>query len=145
MVWAGLLTDVRTRGVAGEADATKDSIVGAVIHAFADHPANPYHRLGQAYDAPAWRFGSRASDTFWSGPAAALGAMTHGPVLILAGDSNDWSGAPLQARHGWLFLNTRMEVIEGAGHDTYWDRPEATLAAIKSFLAAPPEPRPPNR
>jgi hypothetical protein len=31
-----------------------------------------------------------------------------------------------------------MEVIEGAGHDAVRDRPEASLAAIRSFLAARP-------
>lgn len=116
------------------------------MRAFANHPGNPYHCPGQAFDAPAWRFGSRASDSFWSAPAAALGVMASGlayprPVLILAGGCNDWTGAPLQARHAAMFPDARMEVIESAGHDTAWDRPEATFAAIRSFLAAPPGPR----
>ncbi|MBY6200559.1 alpha/beta hydrolase [Maritalea mobilis] len=141
--WAGLLAGFRARGVTGDADAAADSIVGTVVQAFANHPANPYHCPGQAYDAPAWRFGSRASDAFWKAPAAALDAMAPGlafggPVLILAGGCNDWTGAPLQARHVRMFAEARMEVIEGAGHDTTWDRPEATLAAIRSFLATRP-------
>lgn len=91
---------------------------------------------------PAWRLGSRASDAFWHDPATALGAIAPGlafpgPVLILAGGCNDWTGAPLQARHAGLFPDAAMEVIEGAGHDTTWDKPDATLAAIRSFIARP--------
>ncbi len=144
VLWAGLLAGFRARGVRGDADAAQDSIVSAVVHAFANHPSNPYHCPGRAFDAPSWRFGHRASDVFWSDPAVALGAMTSGlafpgPVLILAGGCNDWTGAPLQARHATMFPDARMEVIEGAGHDTAWDKPEETLAAIRSFLGAPDE------
>lgn len=144
VVWAGLLAGFRARGVTGDDDAAQDSITGAVVHAFANHPANPYHCPDRAYDAPTWRFGSRASDTFWSDPSPALEAMTlglsfSGPVLILAGGCNDWNGAPLQARHGTMFPDARMAVIDDAGHDTVHDQPEATLVAIRSCLAAPPE------
>lgn len=150
VLWAGLLAGFRARGATGDEEAGRDSIVGTVVHAFANHPANPYHCPGQSYDAPAWRFGSRASNTFWNDPAAALGAITPGlgfpgPVLILAGGCNVWTGARLQARHSRLFPDARMEVIEGAGHDTVWDRPEASLAAISSFLAASPTPRSQDR
>lgn len=146
VVWAGLMAGFRARNVAGDAEAARDSLVGAVVHAFANHPSNPYHCHGRRYDAPAWRFGSRASDAFWQDPAAAVRTMTpglgfHGPVLILAGGCNDWTGAPLQARHAKLFPNARLKVIDGAGHDTAWDQPDATLAAIGPFLAVPPEPR----
>ncbi len=142
VVRAGLLAGFRARGVTGDAEAARDSIVGDVLHAFANHPSNPYHCPGQPYDAPAWRFGSRASDAFWRAPGSALGSIApglgfSGPVLILAGGCNDWTGAPLQARHAGLFQNARMAVIAGAGHDTAWDRPKATLSAIRSFLAAP--------
>ena len=143
VIWAGLLAGFRARGVTVDADAARDSMVGTVVHAFANHPANPYHCPGQPYDAPAWRFGSRASEAFWSAPTAALDRMARGlsfpgPVLLIAGGCNDWTGAPLQARHAGLFADARMQVIEGAGHDTAWDAPEATQAAIRSFLAAPP-------
>ncbi|PHP26184.1 alpha/beta fold hydrolase [Limimaricola cinnabarinus] len=36
-VWAGLLAGFRARGVTGDADAARDSVVGAVVHSFADH------------------------------------------------------------------------------------------------------------
>jgi pimeloyl-ACP methyl ester carboxylesterase len=110
--------------------------------------SNPFYPA--SYDSPnvisvanVTRFGSRASEAFWSAPAAALDRMARGlsfpgPVLLIAGGCNDWTGAPLQARHAGLFADARMQVIEGAGHDTAWDTPEATQAAIRSFLAAPP-------
>lgn len=51
MIWAGLLAGFRARGVRGDAEAARDSIVGTVVHAFANHPANPYHCPGQPYGA----------------------------------------------------------------------------------------------
>ncbi len=145
VIWAGLLAGFRARGVEGDAEAARDSIVGAVVHAFANHPANPYHRPGHPYDAPMWRFGSRASDTFWRNPATALGAISAGlsfprPILVLAGGSNDWTGPTLQTRHAELFPDARMEVIPDAGHDTVWDRPDETLSAIRGFLDTLPDP-----
>jgi proline iminopeptidase len=142
VLWAGVLAGFRARGVAGDADAAQDSIVGAVVQAFATHPANPYHCPGQPYDAPAWRFGSRASDAFWRDPAAVLGAITaglafSGPVLLVAGGCNDWTGVPLQTRHAGLFSDARIAVIDGAGHAALWDRPQVTLDAIGSFLGVP--------
>jgi proline iminopeptidase len=141
VIGAGVLAGFRARGVTDDGDAARDSVVGAVVHAFADHPANPYHCPGRAWDAPAWRFGARASDTFWSDPAPAIAAMAPGmsyagPVLILAGGCNDWTGPPLQRRHAALFPQARMEVIPEAGHDTVWDRPEATLSAIRRFAGS---------
>lgn len=141
VVWAGLLAGFRARGVAGDAEAARDSVVGAVVHAFANHPANPYHCPGQAFDAPAWRFGSRASEAFWNDPTPSLGAISRGlvfpgPILILAGECNDWTGGPAQARHRTMFPDARVEVVQEAGHDVVWDRPEATLSAIRRFLRA---------
>ncbi len=68
-----------------------------------------------------------------------------GPFLILSGGCSDWTGAPLQSLHAGLFPNARMEVTEGAGHDTAWDRLGATLATIRSFLTAPATLRPRER
>lgn len=52
VVWTGLLAGFRARGVTGDAEAARDSIVGTLVHAFANHPANPYHCPGQTYDTP---------------------------------------------------------------------------------------------
>lgn len=139
VMWAGLLAGFRARSVIGDADAAHDSIVGAAVHAFANHPSNPYHCPGRPYDAPSWRFGGRASDAFWADVTPAIEAMTPGlayagPVLLLAGGCNDWTGEPLQARHARMFSSARLKMIEGAGHDVVWDQPERTLNAVRRFI-----------
>ncbi|WP_438987456.1 alpha/beta fold hydrolase [Marivivens donghaensis] len=141
VIWAGLLAGFRARAIVGDVEAGRDSIVGTVVHAFANHPVNPYHCAGQPYDAPSWRFGSRVSDTFWRHPFAALGPISRGltytgPVLILAGGCNDWTGPSLQTAHAEMFPDAQLVTIPEAGHDTVWDQPKHTLRAIRTFLAA---------
>ena len=81
-----------------------------------------------------------------------------GPFLILSGGCSDWTGAPLQSLHAGLFPNARMEVTEGAGHDTAWDRlggnarhdqilshrtcNAATPGTVRGGRAMPPSPFP---
>lgn len=138
VVWAALRAGFEARHLTGA--AARDHIAGAAVHAFANHPDNPYHCPGRPYDAPSWRFGGAASDAFWVDVSPALDAMAEGlasprPVLILAGGCNDWTGAPLQAGHAGMFSDARLEVIAGAGHDVAWDAPDAARAAIRRFLA----------
>ena len=123
----------------GDADAAADHLTGSVVHAFANHPSNPYHCPGEPYAAPSWRFGARASDVFWNDPGPAIDAMARGlgqphPILFVAGGCNDWTGEPLQSRHAARFPDASLAVIENAGHDVVWDQPARTTAAIRGFL-----------
>lgn len=136
----GLMAGLRARHVAGQdAAAGRDFVVGAVVHAFADHPDNPYHCPGRSYAAPGWRFGAAASDVFWADPWPMIAAMRAGtgaalPVLLLAGGCNSWTGPALQGVHAGLFADARVITIAGAGHDVIWDKPDETLAHVRAFL-----------
>lgn len=140
VIWAGVLAGFRARHLTGDTDAAHDSIVGAAVHAFANHPRNPYH-CGGGYTAPSWRFGGVASDTFWAdvGPtlrAAEVGQSFAGPVLFLAGACNTWIGPALQNTHAARFANARVESIAQTGHDVVWDNPKASLTNIRAFLGS---------
>jgi proline iminopeptidase len=136
----GLLAGFQARNVtARDGAAQRDFIVGSVVHAFADHPANPYHCPGEAYSAPSWRFGGAASDTFWADPTPLFSAIEPGigtetPLLFLAGGCNDWTGAPLQEAHAARFPKAELITIEGAGHDVIWDQKDAAIRAIRRYL-----------
>ncbi|MEC7763132.1 MAG: alpha/beta hydrolase [Pseudomonadota bacterium] len=138
----GLLAGFRARNVTSADDAAqRDYIVGEVVHAFADHPDNPYHCAGESYAAPSWRFGGLASDTFWANPEPLFPLMEAGtgvrtPVMFMAGGCNDWTGEALQADHAARFTNAETVTIPGAGHDVVWDQGDAALDAIRAFVGA---------
>lgn len=142
MFWTQLVAGFEALHVRGpDALARQDYLYGRIEHAFANHPDNPYHCPGQAYDAPSWRFGTQALlGIQGNGSDDVLDSLTanaprfHGPVLFMAGSCNSWIGADLQAKHAASYPNARLVVIEGAGHEVLWDQPEISLSAIRTFL-----------
>lgn len=137
-----IMTGFEAQHVEGpDAHAANDYLVGQMVHAFTDHPDNPYHCPNEAYDAPSWRFGAAASDAASKASDAEIDRLIegtssyHGPVLLLAGECDTWIGADLQLRHAQLFARSTVTVIADAGHDVVWDNPEATLAALRAFLS----------
>lgn len=138
-LWDAVVTGFEAMHVEGDEDASNDYLMGEMVHGFANHPDNPYHCPGQAFDAPAWRFGALASRTAQNTPEAefarlAKGTDFDGPVLFMAGSCDTWIGPELQAQHAESFANARLEVIENAGHDVIHDQPDAAVAAIRAFL-----------
>jgi proline iminopeptidase len=115
--------------------AGDDYLVGqCMIPAFVNHPDNPYHRPGQPYTAPSWRFGKAASDAL-TGETFGTSTDFDGPILFLAGADNDWIGEPLQRRHAARYPNAELAVVPDAAHDMVWDNPTHTVAIIRDFLA----------
>jgi proline iminopeptidase len=146
MLWLGLRTGFEAAHVDGpDPDASRDYLIGQMIHAFASDPMTTYACPGMEFDSPAWRAGSAAgrevSARATPDDLDTLGGLAHrfaGPVLILAGDCSTWIGANLQQEHLDLFADARLEVIPDSGHDTVDDAPEATIAAIRAFLVDTP-------
>ena len=123
--------------------AGQDYLVGErILPLFVNHPDNPYHCPGEAYDAPHWRWGTAASNAVQGGATDAdLDSLSaHAPdydkpVLFLASACNTWIGPELQARHAALYPNSGLVVIPDAGHEMVWDNPDVTLNAIRMFLS----------
>jgi len=137
-----LLTGFRAQHVDGPDEAAQDDfLIGHMVGVFTNHPDNPYH-CGDGYTAPSWRFGSLASNTWDRAPMADFERTTSsakafgGPVLLLAGACNTWTGAALQEQHQGFFRNADLSVIVEAGHDVIWDNPNASLSTIRTFLTA---------
>ncbi|GAA3856897.1 alpha/beta hydrolase [Celeribacter arenosi] len=123
-----------------DSNAGQDYMMGEIIHAFVNHPENPYHCAGEDYDAATWRFGATASQTAGKTGAAeferiAKGAKNYpGPVLLLASACNDWIGEDAQRRHLGFFQNGELGIVANSGHDMIWDNPDETLPLIRAFL-----------
>ncbi|MEL6840401.1 MAG: alpha/beta fold hydrolase [Pseudomonadota bacterium] len=139
-VTQAVLTGFRAAHVTGpDKWAADDFLIGRMVGMFVRHPENPYH-CGSGYTAPGWRFGAAASSAWQGVPDTevdriAAGTAYEGPVLLLAGACNSWTGPPLQSQHATLFANAVLSVIPNAGHDVVWDKPESTIMAIRGFLA----------
>lgn len=142
--WAMLRAGFASMHVDGPDDyAGEDFLVGErILPLFVNHPDNPYHCPGEAYDAPHWRWGTAASSAVQGGSTDAdldsLSAHAHdtgNPVLFLAGACDTWIGPELQARHAALYPNSGLVVIPDAGHEMVWDNPDVTLNAIRMFLS----------
>ena len=58
------------------------------------------------------------------------------PTLVLQG-ACDYLPFAATVEHAALLPNGRYQFIDGAGHDIWWERPDAMLAAIEQFLDAP--------
>ncbi len=138
--WAeAVMTGFRAQHVDGpDPAAADDFLVGHMVGVFTDHPENPYH-CGDGYTAPSWRFGATASRAWADAPDAIVDRLAanvrsfSGPVLLLAGECNDWLG-PLQYNHLQLFASANLKFIPSAGHDVIWDNPDTSLNTIRRFL-----------
>lgn len=137
-----LLTGFRAQHVEGpDAAAQNDFLIGHMVGVFTNHPDNPYH-CGDGYTAPNLRFGSLASNTWGVASMADFEHLTSqanafaGPVLLMAGACNSWTGAALQEQHQGFFDSAELSVIVDAGHDVIWDNPMASLRTIRAFLSA---------
>ena len=143
--WLATKAGFEAQHVDGPDDhAARDFLVGErIIPFFASHPDNPYHCPGVAYGAPRWRWGSTASSAL-TGPDThvsldhirSTASSVTTPILFLAGACDTWIGPELQRKHAAWYPDARVEVIEEAGHDMFWDRPDASIRAVREFLTA---------
>jgi pimeloyl-ACP methyl ester carboxylesterase len=56
-------------------------------------------------------------------------------VLFVAGHCNSVIGPEVQRQNLGLFANAELAVIDDAGHTMFGERPEASLAVLKRYLA----------
>ena len=139
--WAATLAGLRARHVDGpDESAANDYLVGQMVHYFVNHPDNPYHCPHEPYGAPNWRFGALANQVFARFSASEADRLIKGqdfpgPVLFMAGACDSWIGPDVQKVNVERFANSRLQIIEDAGHDVIWDKPDAAIDAIRAFLA----------
>ena len=62
-----------------------------------------------------------------------VAAVALGVPLFLGACSS--LGADWQRRHAELFLDARIQEIPEAGHQLFFDNPEASLEALRAYLA----------
>ena len=110
------------------------------------HPFAGYHcgNTVAAGDVTVWRFGSRAMNqvtaTYDGSDGNPRVDFTEGveafeqEVLFLAGACDSILTPELQRQQMQYFPNTRLVVIQNAGHDVFTEQPAASLVPVRSYL-----------
>jgi len=123
-----------------EADARNDtilSITGPARHCSPEQGADAVRGSGFY----AWQYPQSASAPAAPDVRSALTGLPT-PTLILKGECDylSWQSAMDYRR---ALPDTTLLYLEGAGHNTYEDRPDEVLAAVRAFLSDGPLPEPP--
>ena len=79
------------------------------------------------------RAGTGAQDPLWD-KVSAIGV----PVLVVAGADDAKFAAAARRLVDAIGDNANLALIAGAGHSPHLERPEATLAVVRSWLVANP-------
>jgi proline iminopeptidase len=112
------------------------------------HPLAAYQCEGDMKTAyfPSWRAGARALSAVLEKARDDDGRFTldlvspsikrfpH-KVLLVAGSCNTIIGPEAQRQNMELFSNAELAVIQGAGHSMFGEKPEASLAVLRRYLA----------
>jgi proline iminopeptidase len=113
-----------------------------------DHPQAGYYCPG---DKPAkdgsWRYGAVSSDALFSQAVDENGDFEisfvdgveqyDGTVLFMTGECQTYIGADFQTRQMALFPQAELIVIPDAGHEMFFENPEASVEVVRVFLNAP--------
>ena len=102
------------------------------FHQQMDPPA-PFWRLGAAASRYVTESGENdAGETVYDFTTNLAAFTTE--VLFLASGLNEVIGRDFQRRQTAAYPNTRLEIIEGCGHDMTWVKPGETLAHIRGYI-----------
>lgn len=113
-----------------EVDAALNTMASRFTRSMVCDPANvrPEEGGAGAYS----RIGANFFPDDFYDPRADMARMTA-PVLVLHGQC-DTIPYEAVAEYADLFPNAAYRMIEGAGHEQWWDRPDAYEAELRAFL-----------
>jgi len=101
-------------------------------HQQKDPPA-PFWRLGAAVNRYLQESGQNDNGDLVYDFTTNLAAFTA-EVLFLASGLNEVIGRDFQQRQTAAYSNTRLEIVEGCGHDFAWVKPGETLSHISQYI-----------
>jgi proline iminopeptidase len=101
-------------------------------HQQMDPPA-PFWRLGAAANRYLKESGENDDGDLIYDFTTNLAAFTT-EVLFLASGLNEVIGREFQQRQTAAYRNTRLEIVEGCGHDFGWVKPGETLTHIREYI-----------
>ena len=112
-----------------------------------DHPQASYYCQGDKPDENvSWRFGAAAGNAISQEAVDQDGNfdinLTAGveqyeyKILFMTGECQQLIGADFQSRQMALFPRAELAVISNAGHEMFFENPEASIEAVRAYLNA---------
>ena len=145
LLWHVMRTWFESLHVNGpDAEASRDYLIRQVTEADVEgHPIAGYFCGGKLQKLPSWRFGGTAmlatrniaddEGNFHVDLVSGLDRY-NGRVLFLSGSCNKLTGPDHQRKQMRFFRHAEIEVIEGAGHTMFSDKPAESLAIVRKFF-----------
>ena len=94
-----------------------------------------------------WRFGAAAGNAIYQEAVDADGNFDinlakgveqfENTVLFMTGECQQLIGAEFQSRQTTLFPSAELAVIPDAGHEMFFENPEASVEVVRAYLNAP--------
>ena len=129
-----------------DSQARQDFFMGEFFSGDATgHPLSGYYVDNDMRNAAGedWRFSNVASSTMQNSVvrpdgseidfAQGVGSYS-GEVLFIAGSENEIIGPEYQLRQMERFPDARLEIIEGAGHTMFGEKPEESMKVIRAYF-----------
>ena len=144
-----LKTKFESLHVKGPDDQSVDDYFSHQINLYQgdDHPQASYYCPGDKPDENvSWRFGAAAGNAIFQEAVDADGNfdvnLAEGvenftdTVLFMTGECQQLIGADFQSRQMSLFPSAELVVIPNAGHEMFFENPEASVEAVRAYLNA---------
>jgi proline iminopeptidase len=150
VIYHFLKTKFESLHVIGQDDQAMDDYFGYHFNLYQgdDHPQAGYYCPGDKPDPEGgWRFGAIAAASIQAEAIDVEGNIHlnliegvedfSNHVLFIAGECQTVIGADWQREQMALFPSADLVVIPDAGHEMFKENPTASIAAVRTYLAAP--------
>jgi len=113
-----------------------------------DHPQASYYCEGVKPDENvSWRFGAVVGNAMFQQAVDANGNFDinfvegveqfENKVLFMTGECQQLIGAEFQSQQMTLFPSAELAIIPDAGHEMFFENPEASVEVVRTYLNAP--------
>jgi proline iminopeptidase len=150
LLWFLVETKIRSLFIFGpDKDASSDFFIGSMANINGEeNPTFGYYCEENPVYALRWRFGAKSlevtinklveqykkdKDSFSFDITKKLDEYDK-PVLFLVGSCNSIIGEDIQIRQSKIFPNSKIQIIQNAGHEMFFEKPQESLNIVSKFF-----------
>ena len=145
-----LKTKFESLHVNGPDENASDDYFGHQLNLYqgSDHPQASYYCEGVKPDENvSWRYGAAVGNAMSQQAVDSDGNFNinlvegveqfENTVLFMTGECQQLIGAEYQSQQMKLFSHAELAIIPGAGHEMFFENPEASVEVVRAYLNAP--------